>query len=359
MSDIRYGLVGCGAISRVHTDAIKTLPGVRLTAVYDTEHERAQKLADETGAEATRSYGQLLKKVDAVNVCVPSGLHARLALQAVRAGKHVLVEKPIDVALGPAKKLVDAARAAGVTLGVVSQHRFAKDIVTLRDTAQSGGLGRLVAGDCYVKWYRTQEYYNSGDWRGTIKLDGGCLMNQGVHYIDMLQWVMGGVLSVQAQMRTAGRDIEAEDMAQALVEYRNGATGVIYGTTLAYPGFAERLEVHGMYGTVLIEGDRIKLWQVDEKAAAEGKYGRGVTKQPTPSVPILGGGDSAGAGAADPTAIWGEQHRLQIEDFVQAIRDRREPKMSGESALEPLKVILAIYKSARTGGRRVGIDSLK
>ncbi|MFQ3586195.1 MAG: Gfo/Idh/MocA family oxidoreductase [Fimbriimonadaceae bacterium] len=359
MSDIRYGLVGCGAICRTHTDAIRSLPGVRLTAVYDIVAEKAQKLADETGAEATRSYASLLKKVDALNICVPSGLHAKLALAAVKAGKHVLVEKPIDVSLRPAQRLVEQARAAGVTLGVVSQHRFANDIVTLRDSAQSGGLGKLVAGDCYVKWYRTQEYYNSGDWRGTVKLDGGCLMNQSVHYIDMIQWIMGGVKSVQAQMRTAGRDIEAEDIAQALVEYKNGATGIIYGTTLAYPGFAERLEVHGMYGTVLIEGDRIKLWQVDEKGAAEGKYGRGVVKQPTPSVPILDGGDSGGTGAADPTAIWGEQHRLQIEDFVQAIRDRRDPKISGESALEPLKVILAIYKSARSGGRRIDVDSLK
>jgi predicted dehydrogenase len=213
-----------------------------------------------------------------------------------------------------------------------------------------GELGPLLAGDASIKWYRTQEYYDSGDWRGTWKLDGGgCLINQGVHYIDMIQWIMGGVHSVQAQVRTAAHSIEVEDIANVLVEYKSGAVGVIQGSTSYYPGFAERLEVHGEHGSVIVEGDRIKLWRVEAERAKLGKYGDGVMQQPTPSVHMSEVTDNE----EDPTAAWGEGHRLQFEDFAQAIADRRDPFITGEMALEPLKIILAIYRSARLGGRKV------
>lgn len=355
---IRFGVVGCGAIHGTHCEAIRAVEGATLAGVYDVVPERSRAAGEKFGAKAHRSFGSLLKDVDAVCVCVPSGLHAKLARQAVRAGKHVVVEKPVDVKVRPAVELVREARAAKVKLTVISQHRFANDIRRVREAVQSGALGRPLIGDSFTKWYRTQAYYDSGDWRGTWKLDGGSLMNQSVHYIDMVQWIMGGVASVRAIMRTAAHTMEAEDLAYALVEYRNGAIGVIHGATVAYPGFAERIEVSGTYGSMIVEGDRLKFCEIDPSAPSDpSPYGKGVQKQPTPKVTSQDEGPPALGGASDPTAIWGEQHRLQIEDFVGAIRDDRDPFITGEEALEPLKVLEAIYRSARNGGKRVTIAS--
>ena len=358
---IRYGLIGCGAIHATHADALCRIPNASLSAVYDIRSDRATLAGGRYETKAVSSLEQLWNECDAVIVCTPSGVHANLGIQAARAGKHVIVEKPIDVTFAAAKSLVDACKEKGVKLATISQHRFANSVRRLRDAAQAGELGGLLAGDAFIKWYRTQAYYDSGDWRGTWALDGGgCLINQGVHMIDMIQWIMGGVRSVQAQVRTSAHDIEVEDIAQALVEYKNGAVGVIYGSTAFYPGLAERLEVHGKHGTAILEGDRIKLWKADPVAAAQGLYGGGIMMQPTPSQHVADQNEAALVGASqdDPTARWGEQHRLQLEDFTQAILEDRAPLVTGEASLEPLKIILAIYQSARDGGRRVDIDSI-
>jgi UDP-N-acetyl-2-amino-2-deoxyglucuronate dehydrogenase len=353
---VRVGVVGCGAIHGTHCEALQKIEGAKLEAVYDVLPEKARAAAEKFGTIAAKSYADFLSRVDAVSVCVPSGLHSKVAVRAAKAGKHVISEKPIDVSYAHAKSMVDAARAAGVKLAVVSQHRFSNDMRKMRQAAQSGEFGRLVQGDMYNKWYRTQAYYDSGDWRGTWKLDGGgCLMNQGIHYVDMLQWIMGGVKSVRALIRTASHDIEVEDTAIALLEYRNGAVGVIQGSTSIYPGLSERIEIHGDCGTAIIEGDKIKLWKVDPDAPKDpSPYGGGVMQQPTPKENIIGEAGGQG-GASDPTAIWGEQHRLQLEDFVRAIRDDREPFITGEDALEPLRIILAIYASGRRNGAAVTV----
>jgi UDP-N-acetyl-2-amino-2-deoxyglucuronate dehydrogenase len=338
---IRFGVVGCGTIHQVHCDAIRQIEGARLGAVCDNVPERAREAGEHYGVPHFTDVRPMLRHVDAVSICTPSGLHAQIGVRCAKAGKHVITEKPIEVTLPAAERLVTSCREAGVKLGCISQHRFANDIRALEEAARTGGLGRLFLGDAYVKWYRTQEYYDSGEWRGTWKLDGGCLMNQGVHYIDMIQWVMGGVSAVRAEMRTATHEMEAEDVAAALVNYKNGAIGVIQSSTSCYPGFTERVEVHGEHGTVMIDGDRAVRWDVD------------------PNVPGLARREAAagpqGSGAADPTAIFGDQHRLQIEDFVQAVIDDREPFVTGEMALAPLRVVLGIYKSARRGGARVAL----
>jgi predicted dehydrogenase len=353
---VRFGIVGCGKIAPTHADALGQIFGARLTTVYDIDRDAACVIGERYGVPAARTLTEFLDAVDAIIVCVPSGLHADVGIWASRAGKHVVVEKPIDVTLLAATDLVEACRKAEVKLACISQHRFAEDIRRLRNAAQAGELGRLVQGDAYVKWYRTQAYYDSGDWRGTYRLDGGgCLMNQGVHYVDMLQWVMGGVHSVQGCCRTKNHNIEVEDVAYAMLEFKNGAVGLIQGSTCCYPGFAERIEVHGEHGSVILEGDRTKLWKVDAIAAQEGQYGGGVMMQPTPNVHLSGAlpdapaESTAGRGSWE----WGEQHRLQLEDFTQAVHDNRDPFITGEQALEPLRVILAIYESSRAGGKRV------
>jgi predicted dehydrogenase len=351
MSSLRFGIVGCGKIYSTHADALGRIDGARLAAVYDVDAEAACRAGERYGVPAPRAWDEFLSLVDVVIVCVPSGLHAEVGVRAAQAGKHVVVEKPIDVSVGAATRLVDACRAAGVKLACISQHRFSREMRRLHDAAQSGEMGRLLQGDATIKWYRTQEYYDSGDWRGTYALDGGgCLMNQGVHYVDMIQWVMGGVRSVQAMCRTLNHAIEVEDTAMALVEYRNGAVGVIRGSTCCFPEMAERIEVHGSHGSVVLERDRVRLWHVDPVAAGQGQYGGGVMMQPAPAATIRTVED-----VDDPTAHWGEQHRLQLEDFAQAVRDDRDPFITGEMALAPLRVILAIYESSRRDGARVEV----
>jgi len=348
-------VIGCGVVHGTHCDALANVDGAKLTGVYDVVPERSKASGEKYGVPAAESLEALFDLVDVVNICVPSGLHAEIGTKAAKAGKHVLCEKPIDVTYEKALGLVEGCEMAGVTLGVISQHRFSTDMRQLHDLAHDGSFGRLLQGDCYNKWYRSQKYYDSGDWRGTWALDGGgCLMNQGVHYIDMIQWVMGGVKAVQAQTRTASHErIEVEDIANALVEYKNGAVGVIQGSTSFYPGMAERLEVHGVFGSAVIEGDRMKFLKIDAENCGQGLYGDGVNKQPTPSVHLHGESAGAATGSSDPTAAFGMQHQLQIQDFVKAVTDGKPPYLTGRAALEPLKIILAIYESGRNGGSRV------
>jgi UDP-N-acetyl-2-amino-2-deoxyglucuronate dehydrogenase len=343
-------------IGPTHADAVQAIEGCELAAVCDLDPEKAAELGEARGVPHFTRLEPFLKKVDAVCVCVPSGLHAQVGIRAAREGKHVVCEKPMDVSLRAAENLIKTCRENGVQLTVISQHRFAPDIQRVRAAAQAGLFGRIVAGDAYVKWYRTQAYYDSSGWRGTWKLDGGgCLMNQGVHYVDMIQWILGPVKAVQARTATCARRVEVEDLAVAIVEYESGALGVIQGSTAVYPGFAERLEIHGEHGSAVIEADRLKAWHVDPDARLDSSlYGRGVSKQPAPNEPLWTAPEGA-TGAADPSDIWGEQHRLQIADFVEAIRAGREPFITGEMALEPVRVILAIYRSARQGGRRVEV----
>lgn len=178
-------------------------------------------------------------------------------------------------------------------------------------------------------------------------------MNQGVHYVDMIQWVMGGVKSVQAMCRTMTHNIEVEDVAYAMVEYKNGAIGLIHASTNCYPGLAERIEVHGQHGSVILEGDRVKLWQVDATAAQEGQYGGGVMMQPTPNLHLAG---TKTNDTDDTSHQWHVQHRLQLDDFTKAVLDDRDPVITGEMSLEPLKIILAIYESSRNGGARIELQ---
>ena len=349
MVTIRIGIVGCGSISGTHAQAISELEGAVVSALFDVLPERTDIAAAKFGGRACSSLEELFDLVDAVCLCVPSGLHGTIGVAAARAGKHVLTEKPIDVTLAAATSLIDTCRSAGVTLGVISQHRFSAGIQQIRRQVQSGEFGRMLAADVYVKWHRTQAYYDSGAWRGTAAMDGGCLMNQGIHYIDMVQWIMGGVKSLRAVTKTLAHDIEAEDVANVLLEYRSGAVGVLQGATCCFPGFGERIEVHGTFGSAIVEEDVVRLFKIDPQAVNEGLYGGGVMAQPAPNV------SSYDSGGQPPKHAWGELHRLQIADFCQSVRVGRAPAVSGSDGLESLKVILAAYESGRNDGSKVEI----
>jgi predicted dehydrogenase len=262
---------------------------------------------------------------------VPSGLHAAIGIQVAEAGKHLVVEKPIDVSLEAADRLIDAARTARVALTVISQHRFDPGLVELKRLLDDGTLGRLVLGEASTKWYRTQAYYDSAPWRGTYAMDGGSLMNQGVHYVDLLRWCMGPVAEVSAVCSTQAHQIEVEDTSLAVVRFVSGAVGTILSSTAAFPGFPQRLEITGTQGTVTVEDGRIA-----------GRTLTGDPESPAAPAPAL-------SAAADPAAVDIASHAAQLADLLDAVDGGREPAVSGRDGRDALEIILAVYESSRTG----------
>src|SRR5215469_5216979 len=330
-----FGIIGAGVIATTHAEAITRAPGARLAAVTDTSLESAKRLAELSGCAAEPDIDALLARddVDIVAVCVPSGLHAEVGVAAAAAGKHLIVEKPIDVTLEAADRLIGAARATGVKLTVISQHRFDPGIVELRRLIDDGALGTLLLGEASTKWYRSQAYYDSGTWRGTWALDGGSLMNQGIHYVDLLLACMGPAAEVTAITATQTHRIEVEDVALALVRFRSGAVGTIVSSTSVFPGMDQRLEISGTGGTVIVEDGRI--------------ISRSPSTEPLGTEPLgTGSRDREAAGASTP-AIGIASHAAQIADFMEAIEHDREPSVTARDGRAALEVVLAVYESAR------------
>jgi UDP-N-acetyl-2-amino-2-deoxyglucuronate dehydrogenase len=336
-----FGIVGAGVIGAVHAEAIGLVPGATLAAVTDVDPGRAKALAATWDGAAEPDLASLLARddVDVVSVCVPSGLHAEVGIQATAAGKHLVVEKPIDVTLEAADRLIAAARANSVLLTVISQHRFDPGLGELHRLLDSGTLGSLLLGEASTKWYRTQDYYDSAAWRGTWELDGGSLMNQGIHYLDLLLWAMGPAAEVTAICSTQAHQVEVEDTTLALVKFASGAVGTVLSSTAAYPGFDQRLEITGTNGTVIVENGAIT-----RRALASD---RGTAPPPTPAA-------TPATAAANPGGIDPSSHAAQIAEFLTAIDNGREPAVTADSARGTLQVICAVYESARTG-RRVAI----
>jgi len=335
-----FGIVGTGVIAGLHAAAIRALPGARLAAVTDVVPGAAGTFAAARGCAAEPDLDALLARpdVDVVCVCVPSGLHAEIGVRAAQAGKHLAVEKPVDVTLAAADRLIEAARTAGVALTVISQHRFDPGLVELKRLIDAGALGRLVLGEASTKWYRTQGYYDSAAWRGTWAMDGGSLLNQGVHYVDLLRWCMGPVAEVTAVCATQAHQVEVEDTALAVVRFSSGAVGTIMSTTAAYPGFPQRLEITGTGGTVIVEDGRItrRALTGPDDLDQEG--------------PEETGQGAAGPGAAaDPAAVEVASHAAQLADLLAAVEQGREPAVDGQAGRDALEIICAVYESARTG----------
>jgi UDP-N-acetyl-2-amino-2-deoxyglucuronate dehydrogenase len=331
-----FGIVGTGVIAAMHADAIAALPGARLVAVTDADAGAAAAFAASRGAAAERDLDALLARgdVDVVCVCVPSGLHAEVGLRAVKAGKHLAVEKPVDVTLDAADRLIGAARTAGVALTVISQHRFDPGLVEARRLIDEGALGRLVLGEASIKWYRSQAYYDSAGWRGTWAMDGGSLLNQGIHYVDLLRWLMGPVAEVTAVCATQAHQIEAEDTSLAIVRFTSGAVGTIVSSTAVFPGFAARLEVTGTKGTVIIEDGRLVSRALRDGAG------------PADDAPRPAAGPGA---AADPATLDVSGHAAQLADLLAAIDERRAPAVDGEAGRAALEIVCAVYESSRLG----------
>ncbi|MFD1674038.1 Gfo/Idh/MocA family protein [Alicyclobacillus fodiniaquatilis] len=334
--EFRFALFGCGGISRVHREQIAKIDGARLVAVADISEANASAVAAKADVDWYTDYQAMLARddIDIVNIVTPSATHADAIVAAARAGKHVIVEKPVDIAIDKAEFAIAACRKAGVKLAVVSQHRFDDSTIRVKREIDSGKFGKLFLGQAAVNWYRAQSYYDRAPWSGTWAMDGGgVLMIQALHTIDVLQYLMGPVKSVFAHTLTATHDrIEVEDVAVAAVTFANGAIGTISGTTSAYPGLSTRLELFGELGTAVIEDDKLKQLYFRDANEAGGMFG-GV----------------AANWAADAEVEPGQAHRRQFEDMLDAIREDREPLLNGEESLQVLKLILAMYKSAQTG----------
>lgn len=339
---IGFGIVGAGMISRFHAKALAEVRGAKLVACADSAKDRAEALAKEFGCTAYDSVDAMLadKSVDAVTIATPSGAHMEPAVAAANAGKHVIVEKPLEITLKKCDKIIAACDKAGVKLSSIFPSRFHDSSKLMKQAVEQGRFGRITLGDAYVKWFRTQQYYDSGAWRGTWALDGGgALMNQAVHTVDLLAWLMGPVVEVQAYTATLAHErIEVEDVCTATLKFANGALGVLEATTAAYPGYLKRIELHGSEGSAVLEEEDVKAWDFMKKQRSDAAVHRQMASS-----------KSTGGGAADPAAIGHHGHMLQFQDFVDAIRKDRAPAIDGPEGRRSIEIILAIYQSAKTG----------
>lgn len=331
-----FGVIGCGAVSRVHIQQIQEIEDARLVAVSDMSEEAAKRVGESAGVPWYTDYKSLLerKDIDVVTIATPSGTHADMIVAAAEAGKHVLVEKPIDISLEKAERAIATCRFASVKLGVVSQHRFDKSTIEVKRCLQSGELGNIFLVQAAVNWYRSQDYYDRSIGAGTWEMDGGgVLMIQALHTIDIVQHLLGPVAAVNAKTLTATHQrIEVEDTAVATFTFKSGAIGTLSATTGAFPGLSTRIELFGSLGTAIIENDDLTGLFIQTPSLNIGTNSKTVPNQAQRTV------------HHNTT----QAHRLQIEDMIQAIRDDREPMVNGEESLSVLRLILAMYQSAKS-----------
>jgi predicted dehydrogenase len=329
-------------ISGFHARAIADVRGAKLETCFDMRAEAAAKFAAANNCRAYTDLNKMLAdpKVSIVTIATPSGAHMEPAVAAARAGKHVIVEKPLEITLKRCDRIIAACDQAGVQCGAIFPSRFHDSSVKLKKAIDGGRFGRLALGDAYVKWFRTQAYYDSGAWRGTWALDGGgALMNQAIHSVDLLTWLMGPVAEIQANAATLAHErIEVEDVVVATLRFANGALGTLEATTVAFPGYLKRVEIHGSEGSALLEEEDLRGWDFakprkEDKAILEGM------KQHK----------STGGGAADPAAIGHHGHAIQFRDFVDAVKKNRPPSVDGHEGRRSVEIILGVYKAAETG----------
>ncbi|OGF44615.1 MAG: oxidoreductase [Candidatus Firestonebacteria bacterium RIFOXYC2_FULL_39_67] len=338
---IGWGIIGCGNISGYHARGVAANPGLaEIVAFCDIEEQKAQKLCKEYNVKQYyKDFNEMLKNkdIDAVSVCTPSGLHMEVTLAAAKAKKHILCEKPLDVTLDKIDRMIEAARKADVRFGGVFQRRTFPESKLLKKAVEDGTLGKMILGDAYLKYTRSDAYYKSAGWRATWELDGGgALMNQGIHGIDLISWIMGGISSVYAKCGTKVRKIPVEDTALALVTFKSGAWGVIEGTTSIWPGLETKFEVSGTKGTIILEEAKILKWEVEgEKDKA--------SEMASARVKTTGGAHS------DPKAIEFSGHIAHVKDMVEAIKAGRDPMVNGEEGRKAVQIILAIYESSKKG----------
>ena len=331
---MRIGIIGTGAISHKHAQAYRNI-GYELKFCTDINAESGRAFARQYDCEFIPTYQELCRHphIDYVDVCTFPDFRLDPLKICAEAGKHVQVQKPISTNLETARAMLDTARAAGIQLGVVSQHRFDDACLFLSKAIAGGRLGKLLQCDCYVKWYRSAEYYSrpiKGSWQTE---GGGALINQAIHQIDILRWLAGPVKEVfGAWQLGALHKIESEDVVNAVIRYASGATGVVQASTAIWPGYPERTEFHGTKGTAVITGDKLTTWDVENDSG-----------EPAPVA------KEVASGASDPMAISLEPFERQFRDFGEAIAKGRKPQVAGEEGYDALELVDAVYRSCRSG----------
>lgn len=332
---INWGIIGCGVIADSHAKAVIGSEKTVLAAVCDIIPEKAKKLADLYNAEKIYdNYNDLLadSNIDAVSICTPSGMHGQMVQDAAAAGKHILCEKPMEITSDKMDALINAVDKAGVKMGCVFQRRLLKEAVAVKEALDSGRFGRVILADAYLKYYRSPEYYRSADWRATWEWDGGgALMNQGIHGIDLLTWLVGDVESVFARCATQIYDFDVEDTAIASLKFKNGAVGNIEGTTSVYPAQDTRFEIHCERGSIIFGDAGIKQWKL---------------KDSIEEAPSFDNTDSNVGIKDDPTKLSKFSHLPFVDNLADAIINDKSPMIMPRDARKAVDLILAIYKSS-------------
>ncbi|CCJ34287.1 Myo-inositol 2-dehydrogenase [Caloramator australicus RC3] len=341
---LKFAIIGCGRISYKHVEAIvNNHDEAELVATCDVDIEKARAKANEyinkiEGAKVNvyADYKEMIEKedIDVVTIATESGYHPEIAIYCMEKGKHVIVEKPMALSTKDADKMIETAKRKGVKLCVCHQNRFNKPIQMLRRALEEGRFGKLINGMASIRWNRNMNYYKQAPWRGTWELDGGTLMNQCIHDIDLLQWMMGGEIdSVYAQTGNFIRDIEAEDFGAIIIRFKNGAIGIVEGSACVYPkNLEETLSIFGENGSVVIGGlavNRIETWRFADGKDSEEE----ILKMQE----------------GDPDTVYGYGHTPLFKDMIDAIKSNREPLVNGEEGRKGMEIILAAYKSQKTG----------
>ena len=341
MNTIGFGIIGTGAIAATHADALRQVQGTKLRAIFSRSEDRARKFSERYCVDRSSSLAELLARHDIDVICVttPSGAHAEVAIPAFLAGKHVLCEKPLEVNLHKADRMIEAAAQNGRILAAVFQSRLSPPVQTLKTAVHEGRFGRLALCSAYVKWWRSNEYYESAGWRGTWALDGGgALMNQGIHYADLLQWLAGMPEEVFAHTATRAHEgLEVEDVVCGSLRFSSGALGVLEISTACFPGYKRRIEICGDRGSAILEDNRLTQWEFSESRPGDAE----VLNQDD--------GLNLGGGTSDPLDISSDGHRLQIEDLAKAVREKGAPKIPGSEGRNAIQLVESIYRSVRIG----------
>lgn len=346
---MKFGIIGSGMIAQFHAKAIEAMDGSRLHSVYSRNPNSSKSIADEYGCAAYTDLDAFLAdpELEIVTIATPSGAHLDPAIASVRAGKHVICEKPLEITTERVDQMIAEGEKSGVTISGIFNRRFNPGLAALKKAIDAGRFGKVAMADAYIKWYRDQAYYGSGQWRGTWELDGGgALMNQSIHAIDQLLYVAGPVKSVCASVATvAHKRIEVEDTAVAILEFESGARGVIQGSTACWSkdGHSAEVQICGDKGSAFLADDKFRIWEFqdeteeDERIRAELMIGSGVK----------------GLGANDPSAIDFGGHQRNFQNVVDAIQQGSAPLVDGAEARKAVALINAIYQSAQNGSQRI------
>ena len=332
MKDIlNFGLLGCGAASVTHARLLAQIPDATLFGVADKNMEAAKRFAAEYGTRSYESYEQMLadESIDVVTVATPSYFHKENAIAALRAGKHVVLEKPMALCAADCDEIIKVIKETGKLVTVMAQMRFSEDVLKVKRLVEEQKFGKISLVELSMKYYRDKEYYANSDWRGTLKYDGGgALINQGIHGIDLIMYILGDILKVKAMKKTVSHSIEAEDTLTAVCEFECGALGVVEASTCAYPGFERTIKIHGDKGFVEIDENRISSLMMDGERVEHTTEAHQVT------------------GASTNTVANVFYHQTQVENFIAHIKGKSELISGCYDGKRAVRVIEDIYKDS-------------